>query len=289
MRALVTGSSGFIGSHTLARLLELGFDVDGIDIREGKDVRKFFAKDKVRYDLVVHCAAVVGGRALIEESALGHSFNLDIDAGLFRWASLTRPHWTVYFSSVAAYPAELQTFERGRRLHEADMHWDRIRPPDELYGWAKLTGEYLAARARKAGLGITVVRPFGVYGPGQDERTPFAGFMRQAKAHVDPVKVWGLGNQVRDFIHVEDVVEAVVVLARERYNGDVNLCSGRAVRLVEAARMFADAAGYSPDVVGDPAMAAGLEYRLGSPLRLNEHYVPQVTLEQGIKDMMSRP
>lgn len=268
------------------RLLELGYDVMGVDSKSFTDARDFFHTNRDYFDLVIHCAAVVDGREQIEKLALGHAENLEIDAALFKWSERVRPGRLVYFSSVAAYPVRLQTFLHGRRLVEGDVNWDHPRPPDELYGWSKLTGELLAIRARQARVNVTVVRPFGVYGDGQDSRTPFANFRQQVRVRRDPIKVWGLGNQIRDFIHVSDVVEAVCVLARLGINGPVNLCSGRTVRLNEAARMFADAAGYSPDIIGDESKVAGLEYRVGSPLELNKYYVPTVSLEQGIKDML---
>ena len=290
MRALVTGADGFIGRHITARLRELYFEVQRVGYTHKFDARDFFRFDDGRehFDLVIHCAAVVGGRALIEQSALAHAVNLEIDAAMFRWAERVKPGRVVYFSSVAAYPARLQTFGAGRRLTEGDVNWNHPRPPDELYGWAKLTGELLAARARQAGVNVTVVRPFGVYGPGQDPATPFAGFLRQARDKADPIRVWGLGNQIRDFIHISDVVEAVLVLAHQGVDREVNLCSGRLIRLNQAARMFADAAGYSPDILGDETKAAGVEYRVGSPSVLHQYYVPQISLEQGIKDMWER-
>lgn len=290
MRALVTGADGFIARHFMSRLRGLDIDIARVGLSHKFDARDFFRYDdgKEHFDLVIHLAAVVGGRALIEQSALAHAANLEIDAALFQWAERVKPSRVVYFSSVAAYPARYQQFHYGSRLREEQLDWGVLRMPDELYGWAKLTGELLAERARAAGVKVTVVRPFGVYGPGQDVHTPFPGFLRQARAKADPIRVWGQGNQVRDFIHVSDVVEAVLLLTAQGCDEAVNLCSGRPTRLNQAARMFADAAGYSPDILGDETKAAGVEYRVGSPLRLHQYYIPQVSLEQGVKDMWER-
>lgn len=289
MKALVTGSSGFIGRRVRARLGELGYQVVGMDKQAGLPVQTFVQQSTSYYDLVVHCAAVVGGRALIESPELAHAENMEIDIALLRWAQKTKPGRLVYVSSVAAYPVRLQTFWQAPLLRERDINWlGHLDMPDDLYGWGKLTGELLAERVRDLGVPVTVVRPFGAYGPGGDRRTPFPDFAHQASMHADPIRVWGLGNQVRDFIHVSDVVESIVVLAQQGVNVPVNVCSGRAVRLNEAARMFADEAGYSPDIVGDESKAAGLEYRVGSTVELHKHYVPVISLEQGIKDMMGK-
>ena len=116
MKALVTGSAGFIGRTVAARLEGAGHDVLGIDLEGSprRDVRNWFRNDEnpVPFDLVIHCAAVVGGRALIEDSPLAHAANLEIDAALFRWAERTRPGRVVYISSVARLSGGLPACRR---------------------------------------------------------------------------------------------------------------------------------------------------------------------------------
>ena len=108
MKALVTGSAGFAGRHFREALHHRGWDVTGIDIAEGNDARDFFSASGDRFDLVVHCAAVVGGRALIDGPPLALAVNLELDAAMFRWALRTRPGRVIYLSSPAAYPVALQ-------------------------------------------------------------------------------------------------------------------------------------------------------------------------------------
>ena len=178
-RALVSGAAGFVGRHFTRRLLADGWEVCGFDTRafsaaseRGKpgrsvawqaDARDLFRIERATYDLVIHCAAVVGGRAKIEGDPLAIAQNLGIDAEMFRWALRTRPTKVVYFSSSAAYPVWRQHADRPRRgLREQDIHLDEelLGTPDAMYGWAKLTGELLAEHARVAGLDVLVVRPF---------------------------------------------------------------------------------------------------------------------------------
>jgi nucleoside-diphosphate-sugar epimerase len=281
VRVLLTGSAGFIGSVIAARIVEQGHSLTRVDKRTGIDARNFFrywASPTRRYDLVIHCAAQVGGRVLIE-SPMAHAENLEIDAGLFRWAEHVKPGRIVYVSSVAAYPIGLQCHPGGA-LYEEDVDLDDMWAPDELYGWAKLTGEYMASRTS---IPVSVPRPFTVYGDGQDLIFPFANIASQIRHRRDPVTVWGSGNQVRDFIHVDDVAAGMIAMAEKEVDGPVNFCTGRAVSLRELIAMMAREAGYSPGIECVEGKPEGLIWRVGNPERLQEFYTPAVSLEEGIK------
>jgi nucleoside-diphosphate-sugar epimerase len=286
VRVLLTGSAGFIGSVIAATLVEQGHSLTRVDKRTGIDARDFFRdwdSPSRRYDLVIHCAAVVGGRVLIE-SPMAHAENLEIDAGLFRWAEHVKPGRIVYVSSVAAYPAGLQR-TLGGALYEEDIDLTDTWAPDELYGWAKLTGEVLASRSS---VPVSVVRPFTVYGSGQDPVFPFANIALQFRERRNPVTVWGTGNQVRDFIHVKDVVRAIITMAVKEIDGPVNLCTGRALSLRELIALFAEQAGYDPEI-STADKPEGLIYRVGCPERLLEFYTPAMLVEEGITEALKGP
>jgi nucleoside-diphosphate-sugar epimerase len=283
VKALITGSQGFAGRHFRQALDIAGWAVTGIDLTGAapQDARRFFARDETHFDLVLHCAAVVGGRAMIDGPPLALAANLETDAGLFQWALRTGQGRIVYISSSAAYPVALQ--DRARRLHEDDLDLADPRMPDQLYGWAKLTGEILAARAQSAGLDVTVVRPFSGYGEDQDTSYPFPAFAARARAHADPFLVWGNGAQTRDFIHIDDIVAAVLTLTGQGASGPVNLGSGRPVTMMELAGMFTHAAGYRPRIVTRPDAPAGVFYRVANPDQMHKFCTPAVSLEEGVR------
>lgn len=287
-KALVTGSAGFAGRRFTHSLEERGFSVTCVDVADEEkscDAINFFTVDASAWDLVVHCAAIVGGRAQIDGAPLDLAVNLQLDAALFDWARRVRPRRVVYVSSSAAYPVDLQRLEHGHDLTETDIDLEALYlgRPDALYGWAKLTGEVLAARARQEGLNVTVVRPFSGYGEEQSPAYPFRAFAERAKGREDPFHIWGNAIQCRDFIHISDVVEATLVMCEEGIDGPVNLGTGRAVSMAQLARMFTTAARYNPVLETVPGAPMGVGYRVADVTLMNDFYKPKVSLEEGIR------
>lgn len=296
--ALVTGSSGFVGRHFARYLEDRGWCLWLQDTAAGIDSREFFreAGNAPHFDLVVHCAAVVGGRVMIDGAPMALAVNLELDAAMFQWAMRARPGRVLYFSSSAAYPAWLQAngplgVPGPYKLREPDIDPSFSEPrtgvPDQLYGWAKLTGENLAHRARAAGLSVSVVRPFSGYGSDQADSYPFPAFIDRALRRDDPFVIWGDGSQVRDFIHVDDIVRACMTMCEQAIDGPVNLGTGRAVTMTELGRLVCEQAHYRPEFKFDTAAPRGVSYRVSDSSRLREFYVPEVSLERGIAQALA--
>src|SRR5262245_54634410 len=112
MRILVSGHAGFLGRHFARRFVDQGHSVTGIDLRSGESVgvqRSLVAdfgdwarSSQEKFDLVVHMAGAVGGRAVIENDSLHNAEGLRLDAALFRWAT-KHAGTVVYPSSSAVY------------------------------------------------------------------------------------------------------------------------------------------------------------------------------------------
>lgn len=293
--AIITGNLGFVGRHFDRLLQDAGWDIYRVDNRGGYDARQFFMSPvpQSKADLVIHCAAVVGGRETIDGAPLALASNLALDAGLFQWALRHKPRHVVYFSSSAVYPVMMQTGTFGLHGANEQLHENMVDPdfsgigavglPDQLYGWAKLTGENLAWRAHQEGLKVSVVRPFSGYGSDQEDTYPFPAFIDRALRREDPFTVWGDGQQVRDFIHIDDIVGAVMAMVEEGIDGPVNLATGRATSLNDLARLVCEGAGYSPEIDHVAAKPVGVRYRVGYPGRLQQFYSPAITLEEGIE------
>lgn len=295
--ALVTGDLGFVGRHMVPALEARGYAVTGLDIKRGphEDVRDWFRTSDERYDLVVHLAAVVGGRLTIDGAPLSVAVDLAIDAEFFGWAVRVGQPRVVYYSSSAAYPVDLQWRHIAHPyLHEDDLTWGEedtvdergpgsIGVPDMTYGWAKLTGEYLARFAADQGVIVHIMRPFSGYGEDQDLDYPFPSFAARARRRDDPFEVWGDGTQSRDFIHIDDVVEGTLAAVEKDYRAPLNLGTGRAVTFNELARMFMIEAGYTGIIRNLPAKPTGVHHRVayvGNSLPIHR---PRITLEEGIR------
>lgn len=291
--ALVTGDKGFVGRHFVRYLEEHGWDVAGCDVKDGYDARTLFRMpERMPVDLVVHCAAVVGGRRVIDGAPMATAVNLELDAAMFQWAMRSRPSRVLYFSSSAVYPCYLQNSvtpagqQRRTRLNEhavqPDFRWASVGVPDQLYGWAKLTGENLAHRARQSGLNVSVVRPFSGYGEDQDASYPFPAFIDRALRREDPFDIWSDGSQVRDFVHIDDIVRACMAMYGQGIDGPVNLGSGQGVSMTELAALVCERAGYQPEFRYSPEAPRGVTYRVSNNAKLLQFYEPAVSLEQGI-------
>ncbi len=290
--ALITGSAGFLGRHFAQRLAGEDWLLRCVDGQQ--DARDVFRHEGGRYDLVIHCAAVGADRASIDGSPLTLAANLELDAGLFQWAARARPGRVVYLSSSAAYPVSHQNglaavpagYPPLFPLREEFINLDYPQQPDGIYGWCKLTGERLAVLARGAGVNVTVCRPFSGYGEDQGERFPFGALAARAVRREDPFMIWGTGEQVRDFIHADDIVTAVMTMVSEGIDGPVNLGTGRATTMTELARMLCGEAGYDPVIEPKPDAPTGVAYRAADVTRMSEFHTPKITLEEGVERVM---
>lgn len=294
-KILITGGAGFVGRHFTRHFLEQGDEVHvvdpvalytgGIDPAQGwplfeprnylnftfykEDCRDYFKREQpTDFDYVLHAAAMVGGRLMIESSPLVVADDLSIDAGYWRWATRARPKRTICFSSSAAYPIKYQQAEDYRLLDESMIDFNKdIGMPDMSYGWAKLTCEYLTRLAyQKHGLNSVCYRPFSGYGEDQDDSYPFPSICKRALRNkgASVLQVWGSGSQMRDFIHIADCVAGVIATMDKIDDGDaLNLSTGIYTSFIEFARMAAEVCGYRPVVSGMSDKPGGVHARGG--------------------------
>lgn len=284
-KILITGHRGFVGRHFVKRLHDQG-DITGIDIVEGNDARDFFRHNDSHFDIVIHLAALVGGRKTIEGSPIAVANDLSIDAEFFNWTMKTRPGQIIYFSSSAAYPIDFQTIDQHFDLIEGDIDLNNLMLPDMTYGWAKLTGEMLAEHTKAAGIITRVFRPFSGYGSDQALDYPFPSFIQRARLRSNPFEVWGDGTQVRDFIHIDDIIDAVIASIRDDWpQTPYNLGTGIPTSFNLLASMCINIAGweYPGRIKHLPAEPTGVHYRVADVELLNEYFVPRISLEEGIE------
>ncbi|RYD35488.1 MAG: NAD-dependent epimerase/dehydratase family protein [Verrucomicrobiaceae bacterium] len=210
LSVLVTGSSGFIGTHVVRHLHEAGHKVTALDqlppnnplpdgVRfQACDIRQGMFPQKT-FDAVVHLAALPGVRPSLDDP-LGYQFTNVI--GTIRLLDHCRktgtPHF-VFASSSSVYGPDTQL--PAKETTTAD--------PCSPYALTKLHGEQWGRLySRLHGLRFLALRFFSVWGPGQRPDLALEAFRRKIGAG-QPVVINGDGSQRRDLTHVEDIARAV--------------------------------------------------------------------------------
>ncbi|HUY57971.1 MAG TPA: NAD-dependent epimerase/dehydratase family protein [Candidatus Micrarchaeaceae archaeon] len=268
MRIMVTGGAGFIGSHLTDRLLGEGHDVAVLDdlsrghreqVSEqarfyqlsiaGSEVGPVMAQE--RPEVVFHLAAQIDVRQSVSDPLHDAEINVLGTVRLLEAASRTSVGRFVFMSSGGALYGDTEI------IPTPESHPWR---PASPYGAAKAAGEaYLRSFSTSFGLESSVLRPGNVYGPRQDpdgEAGVIAIFTRQLLAGQPPV-INGDGRQSRDYIYVDDLVEAAIRAIRGPL-GQYNIGTGRETSVNEVAGQLARAvAELRPDGGPTPPSRSG--------------------------------
>jgi nucleoside-diphosphate-sugar epimerase len=275
----------------------------------GDDARLVFLKDDFRHVLraltadnsyfrtqyglpvdgfadVFHFAAIVGGRATIDGDPMKVALDLAIDAEFFYYITRHAPERVLYPSSSAAYPVSKQTESHAIRLRESDIDFRNMGEPDMTYGWSKLTGEYLAKiAAQHYGVSITCIRPFSGYGEDQDFSYPIPAIARRAARREDPFEVWGSGQQGRDFVHIDDVMDCILLAMESITDGTaINIGMGRLTSFLEVIEIFTKIAGYDATIKPLLDKPVGVHSRYCSMDFVEEKlgWKAKISLEEGL-------
>ncbi len=246
-----------------------------------------------QFDEAYHLASVVGGRAIIEGDPLAVGIDLAIDSSFYLWASkVNRPKRILYASSSAAYPVGLQADGGHVALQESMIDFgEGVKQPDLSYGWSKLTGEYLSRLAvQNYGLSVAVVRPFSGYGEDQDVSYPVPAIAMRVAARRNPVQVWGSGLQGRDFVHIDDAVEACTLACRGIHDGSaVNIGSGVLTSFRDLAALMVELEGYKATVRPTEDRPVGVAQRYCDPTLMRKvlGWTPAISLADGMSRVLA--
>jgi UDP-glucose 4-epimerase len=228
MKVLITGSSGFIGTHLKKKMKKEGFKVVTFDIKEDKsnDVRNFetLLEKSKGCDAIVHLAA------------------LCIDS-----ESLEKPY--EYFSTNVL--GTLNALEAARRIKAKKFLFASSagigkRTP---YSLSKLLGEELCMFYNKHyNVPTYILRIYNVYGP-KNEKGVIYNFVKSALKN-EPIIVNFDGKQERDFIHVDDVVKSIILLLRKNYKpGIYEIGTGKSIKIIDLAKLIISLSGSKSKIV----------------------------------------
>jgi len=244
---------------------------------------------------VYHLASIVGGRAVIDGDPLLVATDLAIDALFFRWVVKNREKIgrVLFASSSAAYPIDLQQttgLEGSVALSEDLISFEgNIGKPDMTYGWSKLTGEYLATlAAERYGVKVACVRPFSGYGEDQDLSYPVPAIAYRAAGRENPLTVWGTGRQGRDFVYIDDCIDAMLLVIEKVSDGrGINIGTGKLASFIDVARTFARIEGYDAEIKPLVDAPVGVQSRYCDPTLINSlGWRPTTSLEEGFSKVL---
>ena len=276
-RVLVTGGSGFIGRRLVRALLEAGADVTVADRRPfpGGGVRTILGDlcdpavvartIQPGTDAVFHLAAVTRVLLSVEDPAGTYRLNVDATAGLLEQARI-HGVGTFMLASTNAVTGDVGT---------ATITEQATLRPLTPYGATKAAGEMLlSAYAASYGLSCSALRFSNVYGPGMQEKDSLIPRLMRAAVAGRGVQVYGDGSQLRDLVHVDDIVAGIFAAWRAGHTGPLILAAGESVSvndILTAARAVTGAElpaehvpakpGEMPAVIVDISAARALGYQ----------------------------
>jgi len=299
-KVLVTGGAGFIGSHLTETLVRQGDHVTVVDnLSTGRSENLTQIRDRIRFiegdlanpriatesvqgcEIVFHLAAIPSVLRSLDDPLACHASGTTATLNVLWAASNASVRRVIFAGSAAAYGLQ------STLPHTETMLPDALSP----YAATKVAGEYyLKAFSAGKGLDTVTLRYFNVFGPRQDPDSPYSGVIAifvQRMTSGEPPILFGDGEQIRDFVYVDDAVQANLLAADSpsRLNGtvlNVGTGSGTSVNklVVEVNRIL----GTNLEPVHQNARSGEVRDSVADISRIREilGYEPLVSLQEGL-------
>jgi GDP-L-fucose synthase len=291
---LVAGHRGLVGSAIWRCLQQrghralLGRTSAELDLRDRDSVFDFFAENRPQY--VVLAAARVGGILANATSPAGFlSDNLRIQVNVLDAAARSGVRRLLFLGSSCIYPRDAP-----QPITEDALLTGPLEPTNDGYAIAKIAGVLqVQALRRQHGCSFISAMPTNLYGPGDNVDLATSHvlpamvrrFHEARQSGAPTVTLWGSGAPRRDFLHVDDLARACVLLL-ERYDGPqpINVGTGEEVTVRELAELVARVVGYAGTLGWDTSKPDGTPRKLLDSSRIGAlGWRPEIGLEEGIR------
>jgi GDP-L-fucose synthase len=293
-RIWVAGHRGMVGAALVRRLASEGCELlladrQALDLTRQEAVERWMAA--ARPEAVIVAAARVGG--VLANATYPADFlydNLAIETNIIHAAAGLGVEKLLFLGSSCIYPRLAP-----QPIREDALLTGPLEPTNEWYAIAKIAGLKLAeAYRRQQGCDFISAMPTNLYGPG-DNYDLAASHVLPAlirKAHEAKVRgeremvVWGTGAPRREFLHVDDCADALVLVLK-RYSApeSINIGSGTDVTILELTRLVAEVVGFAGEIVLDPSKPDGTPRKLMDGTKLAAlGWRPRIGLAEGLAD-----
>ncbi|MER7311339.1 MULTISPECIES: GDP-L-fucose synthase family protein [Streptomyces] len=291
-RIFVAGHRGLVGSALTRRLTEDGHEVvtrgrDDLDLRDAAATGAFLRD--VRPDAVVLAAAKVGG--IMANSTFPVQFledNLRIQLSVIAGAHAAGTRRLLFLGSSCIYPKHAP-----QPIREDSLLTGPLEPTNEPYALAKIAGiAQTQAYRRQYGASFISAMPTNLYGPGDnfDLETSHVlpalirRFHEAARDRAPEVTLWGSGSPRREFLHVDDLARACVLLLEAHDDAEpVNIGCGEDLTIRELAETVREVTGYQGRIAWDTSKPDGTPRKLLDVTRLTAlGFRPRIPLRDGV-------
>ena len=301
MRIFITGGAGFIGIHLCKKLLELNHDVTVYDnfsnsLRENfdseinqkvtvvsgdiLDISKLVTSMQ-NHEIVIHLAAQISVPESVKNPKLTFDVNVNGTHNVLESCKKNKISKIIAASTAAVY----QNVSEKTILNESS-----VTEPSSPYGSSKLEMENMINDFTQThNVNAITLRLFNVYGIGQSPE--YAGvitkFLSDIKSN-NSLTIFGDGSQTRDFVHVNDVVSAIILSIDSSNFGLYNVATGKSVTILDLAHLLIEQSKKKLDVVFEEQQKGDIKFSHASISKINQNlaFFPEYAIADGLKTLV---
>lgn len=308
MKVLVTGGTGFIGSHVVDRLLAEGYEVICLDnfdpyyspeikraniaqaldsksfmlvegdIRERESIKQILSEESI--DCIIHEAAQAGVRPSVKDPRKVHEINTTGTLNILEAALNSNVKKIVNASSSSVYG----------KVKYLPFDEEHPKNPVSPYGASKLAAEhYCRVFSELYGLKITSLRYFTVYGPRMRPDLAISIFARKALSN-EPIEIFGDGTKTRDFTYIDDVVDATLSAMRKGDGKTYNIGGGSRISINELAKKIIEITESKSKIIYSQNVKGDAEHTLANVSKAEKElgWKPKIGIDKGLRKFIGR-